>query len=624
MKLTPAKLNKIYNNNARMIADRHSKFTSCIEEKKYSVLVCHGSGCSSNCSHEIEQEFEKQIKEHKLTNVSVSPVGCFGLCQSGPICVVYPDGALYYRLKKENVKDIVEQHLMKQEIPKNLAVKTMFYDKGFVPISQSGFFRLQKRIVLRNSAISNPEKIDEYIGSKGYIALAKVLKMKPKDVIEEIKKSQLRGRGGAGFPTGLKWETAFKQKSNIKYVICNADEGDPGAFMNRSLVESDPFSILEGLTIAAYAIGASKGYIYIRHDYELAVARIKNAIKQATEYGLLGNNILGSKFSFDVEIKYGTGEFIGGEETALINVIEGKRCEPRITPPYPAQSGLWGKPTVANNVETLANISPIILNGWEWFASIGTEKSKGTKVLSIGGQVKYPGLVEVPFGTSILDILYVMGGGMIDGKQHKSLQTGGPSGGCIPAWKGDVVLDYEEFAKLGTTIGSGTLIPVGENSCIVDNCKFQLDFLVEESCGKCVPCRIGLKRIHEILTKMEEGRSNEQEVKVLEDLCKHMQVSCACALGQSAPTRVLSGLANFRDEFMAHARDKKCPAGVCKALFRYIIQQDKCKKCGLCAMKCPVKAIDGDRNKGFEINQAKCLKCGLCARNCNFKAIKKD
>ena len=624
MKLTPKSLKRIYDKYSRMIADRHSKFTSIFEDKQYSVLVCHASGCSSNCSHDIDKEFQKQVTSHKLKNVTVHQVGCFGLCQAGPVVVIYPDGAVYHHVTKEDVKEIVENHLMKNEISKKLAPKTMFYDKKFVPYASTQFVQLQKRIALRNASITNPESIEEYIGSKGYFALAKALKMKPIAVVEEIKKSQLRGRGGAGFPTGVKWETAYKTKSDVKYVIANGDEGDPGAFMNRSLMESDPHSIIEGLIIAGYAIGAKQGYIYTRRDYEVAVKRLQSAIDQAYDFGLLGKNILGSKFSFDLKIKFGTGEFIAGEETSLINILEGKRGEPRCTPPYPAVSGLWNKPTVVNNVETLANICPIILKGADWFASIGTEKSKGTKILSLGGQVKYPGLVEVPFGTTVHDILYKMGGGMIDGKHHKSLQTGGPSGGCIPGWKDDTILDYEEFAKIGTTIGSGTLIPVGENSCIVDNCKFQLDFLVEESCGKCVPCRIGLKRIHEILTKMEEGRSNEQEVKVLEDLCKHMQVSCACALGQSAPTRVLSGLANFRDEFMAHARDKKCPAGVCKALFRYIIQQDKCKKCGLCAMKCPVKAIDGDRNKGFEINQAKCLKCGLCARNCNFKAIKKD
>ena len=532
MKLNTSELNIIYKQYARIIADRHSKYTSCIEDKYYSVLVCHASGCSSNCSHQIEAEFEKQIEQHKLKNVTVSPVGCFGLCQSGPIVVVYPDGALYHHVKVEEVKDIVEHHLMKQEIPNNLAAKTMFYNKKFVPISQSGFFRLQKRIVLRNSAIANPEKIGEYIGSKGFFALDKALKMQPKEVIDEIKKSQLRGRGGAGFPTGLKWETAFNAESDVKYVICNGDEGDPGAFMNRSLMESDPFSIIEGLTIAAYAIGAKQGYIYVRPDYELAVKRLKNAIDQAHQFGLLGTNILDTPFSFDIEIKYGTGEFIAGEETAIINVLEGKRAEPRITPPYPATKGLWNKPTVVNNVETLANISPIILNGAEWFASIGTEKSKGTKILSLGGQIKYPGLIEVPFGTSIHDILYEMGGGMLDGKKHKSLQTGGPSGGCIPGWKDDAILDYDEFEKLGTTIGSGTLLPITESSCVIDNCKFQIDFLLEESCGKCVPCRIGLKRIHEILTRMEQGKSNEGEIETLELLCKHMQKSCACALGQ--------------------------------------------------------------------------------------------
>ena len=624
MKLNSKALKKIYSEYARKIADRHSKFTSIIEDKQYSVLVCHASGCSSNSSHQIEKEFQKQVKEHKLNNVIISPVGCFGLCQAGPIVVVYPDGALYHHVQIKDVKEIVENHLMKNEISSKLAPKTMFYNKKFVPYAQTGFVRLQKRIALRNASIINPEKIEAYIGSKGYFALEKVLKMKQKDVIEVIKKSQLRGRGGAGFPTGIKWETAFKADSDIKYVIANGDEGDPGAYMNRSLMESDPFSIIEGLTIAAYAIGAKQGYIYTRHDYKVAVKRLQNAINQAKKFGLLGKNILGSKFNFNIEIKYGTGEFIGGEETALINILEGKRGEPRSTPPYPAVSGLWNKPTVVNNVETLANISPIILNGAEWFANIGTEKSKGTKILSLGGQVKYPGLIEVPFGTTVHDIIYEMGGGMIDGQHHKSLQTGGPSGGCIPASKENAKLDYDEFTKLGTTIGSGTLIPVNEHSCIVDNCKFQLDFLVEESCGRCVPCRVGVKRIHEILTRMEEGKSNEGEVQVLEDLCKYVKQASACALGQSAPTRVLSGLENFRDEFIAHARDKKCQAGVCKALFKYVIIPERCKKCGLCKMKCPVQAITGDKEKGYTINQTKCVKCGLCAKNCNFKAIKKE
>lgn len=589
------------------------------------VLVCGGTGCTSSNSEKIRNEMQAQLTSNNLQNeVKVVKTGCFGLCAQGPIVVVYPEGAMYTRVKVEDVKEIVEEHLLKGRIVKRLLAG----DKEHTDITKSlegvDFFKRQMRIALRNCGVINPENIDESIAYDGYRALAKVLTtMTPQQVIEQIKKSGLRGRGGGGFPTGLKWEFASKSQDSQKYVCCNADEGDPGAFMDRSVLEGDPHSVIEAMAIAGYAIGSNQGYIYVRAEYPIAVKRLNIAIKQAKEYGLLGENIFGTDFSFDLEIRLGAGAFVCGEETALMTSIEGHRGEPRPRPPFPAVKGLWQKPTILNNVETYANIPVIILKGAEWFASIGTEKSKGTKVFAVGGKINNTGLVEIPMGTTLREVIYDIGGGIPNGKKFKAAQTGGPSGGCIPASHIDTPIDYDSLIQLGSMMGSGGLIVMDEDNCMVDIAKFFLEFTVDESCGKCPPCRIGTKRMLEILEKITQGKGEEGDIEKLETLAKNIKASALCGLGQTAPNPVLSTLRYFRDEYIAHVRDKRCPAGVCKAMTQYVINPEICKGCGLCSRICPTSSITGEKKQPYTINQSKCLKCGACMEKCPFKAISK-
>ena len=590
------------------------------------VLVCGGTGCTASDSVKIIEELEVRIKEFNLQEeVKVVKTGCFGLCAEGPIMVVYPEGAMYTMVKVEDVKEIVEEHLLKGRIVKRLLQGAKAEEDA--SIEESDFFKKQMRVALRNCGVINPENIDEYIAFDGYKALAKVLtEMKPEEVIETIKKSNLRGRGGGGFPTGLKWEFAARQESDQKYVCCNADEGDPGAFMDRSILEGDPHSVIEAMAIAGYAIGANQGYIYVRAEYPIAVNRLNIAIKAAKEYGLLGKNIFGTGFDFDLEISLGAGAFVCGEETALMTSIEGNRGEPRPRPPFPAVKGLWGKPTILNNVETYANIPQIILKGPEWFNSIGTEKSKGTKVFAIGGKINNTGLVEIPMGTTLREVVYEIGGGIPGGKKFKAAQTGGPSGGCIPAEHIDAPIDYDSLIQLGSMMGSGGLIVMDEDTCMVDIAKFFLEFTVDESCGKCPPCRIGTKRMYEILERIIDGKGEEEDIEKLEVLAKNIKASALCGLGQTAPNPVLSTLRYFRDEYIAHVRDKKCPAGVCKSMMKYVINNEICKSCGICAKQCPVSAISGDRKTQtpYVIDQEKCIKCGVCMEKCPFKAIFKN
>jgi NADP-reducing hydrogenase subunit HndC len=536
--------------------------------------------------------------------------------------VIYPEGATYSKVTVKDVPEIVEEHLVKGRIVKRM----LLGDKEARDVAKSlenvGFFSKQKRIALRNCGVINPENIDEYIAYDGYRALAKVLTgMKPQEVIDLIKKSGLRGRGGAGFPTGLKWQFAADAEGDQKYVCCNADEGDPGAFMDRSVLEGDPHTVLEAMTIAGYAIGANQGYIYVRAEYPIAVKRLNIAIEQAREYGLLGENIFGTAFSFDIDLRLGAGAFVCGEETALMTSIEGHRGEPRTRPPFPAVKGLFGKPTLLNNVETYANIPVIINKGPEWFTSIGTEKSKGTKVFAVGGKINNTGLVEIPMGTTLREVIYDIGGGIPNGKKFKAAQTGGPSGGCIPASHIDTPIDYDTLTALGSMMGSGGLIVMDEDNCMVDIAKFFLEFTVDESCGKCPPCRIGTKRMYEILEKITQGKGDESDIEKLEILADNIKKSALCGLGQTAPNPVLSTLQYFRDEYLAHVREKKCPAGVCKALVQYVIIEDKCKGCTLCAKKCPVGAISGELKKPHTIDISKCIKCGVCMESCKFKAI---
>jgi NADP-reducing hydrogenase subunit HndC len=591
------------------------------------VLVCGGTGCTASNSSKIIDELEVQIKEFKLQDeVKVVKTGCFGLCAEGPIMVVYPEGAMYTMVKVEDIKEIVEEHLLKGRIVKRL-IQGAKADDVDASIEESDFFKKQLRVALRNCGVINPENIDEYIAFDGYKALAKVLtEMKPEEVIETIKKSGLRGRGGGGFPTGLKWEFAARQENQQKYVCCNADEGDPGAFMDRSILEGDPHSLIEAMAIAGYAVGANQGYIYVRAEYPIAVNRLNIAIESAKEYGLLGKNIFDTGFDFDLEIRLGAGAFVCGEETALMTSIEGHRGEPRPRPPFPAVKGLWGKPTILNNVETYANIPQIILNGPEWFTSIGTEKSKGTKVFAIGGKINNTGLVEIPMGTTLREVVYEIGGGIPGGKEFKAAQTGGPSGGCIPASHIDTPIDYDSLIQLGSMMGSGGLIVMDEDTCMVDIAKFFLEFTVDESCGKCPPCRIGTKRMYEILERITDGKGEEGDIEKLEVLAKNIKASALCGLGQTAPNPVLSTLKYFRDEYVAHVRDKKCPAGVCKSMMKYVINNDICKSCGICAKQCPVSAISGDRKTQtpYVIDQEKCIKCGVCMEKCPFKAIFKN
>ncbi|MDQ2085470.1 NADH-quinone oxidoreductase subunit NuoF [Herbivorax sp. ANBcel31] len=589
------------------------------------VLVCGGTGCMASSSDKIIKELETQIKKCKIQDeVKVVLTGCFGLCAEGPIMVVYPEGAMYTMVKVEDIEEIVEEHLLKGRIVKRL-LQGEKNDDVEKSVEGADFFKKQLRVALRNCGVINPESIDEYIAFDGYKALGKVLtEMKPNDVIETIKSSGLRGRGGGGFPTGLKWSFAANQENDQKYVCCNADEGDPGAFMDRSILEGDPHCLIEAMAIAGYAIGANQGYIYVRAEYPIAVNRLKIAIEDSKKYGLLGKNIFETGFDFDLEIRLGAGAFVCGEETALMTSIEGFRGEPRPRPPFPAVKGLWQKPTILNNVETYANIPQIILKGADWFSGLGTEKSKGTKVFAIGGKINNTGLVEIPMGTTLRDVVYEIGGGIPGGKKFKAAQTGGPSGGCIPSSHIDTPIDYDSLIQLGSMMGSGGLIVMDEDTCMVDIAKFFLEFTVDESCGKCPPCRIGTKRMYEILERITGGKGEEGDIKKLEVLAKNIKASALCGLGQTAPNPVLSTLQYFKDEYMAHVEDKKCPAGVCKSMMQYVINDDTCKNCGICAKQCPVDAISGDKKIPYVIDQDKCIKCGVCMDKCPFKAIFKN
>ncbi|MDI3477732.1 MAG: NADP-reducing hydrogenase subunit HndC [Thermoanaerobacterium sp.] len=589
------------------------------------VMVCGGTGCTSSNSDRIAKCFEEEIANKGLDKeIQVVRTGCFGLCELGPVVVVYPEGVFYSRVKEEYVPEIVEEHLLKGRIVKKYLYGESVTEEGIKPLEETGFFKKQQRVALRNCGLINPEDIKEAIAFDGYKALAKVLtEMTPEEVISEIKKSGLRGRGGGGFPTGVKWEFAYNQKETPKYVVCNADEGDPGAFMDRSVLEGDPHSVLEAMAIAGYAIGANHGYIYVRAEYPLAVKRLQIAIDQAREYGLLGKNIFNTGFDFDIEIRLGAGAFVCGEETALLNSVMGKRGEPRPRPPFPAVKGVWEKPTIINNVETYANIPAIILKGAEWFSSIGTEKSKGTKVFALGGKINNTGLVEIPMGTTLREIIFEIGGGIPNGKKFKAAQTGGPSGGCIPAEHLDTPIDYDSLLSIGSMMGSGGLIVMDEDNCMVDIAKFFLEFTVDESCGKCSPCRIGTRRMLELLNKITSGKGEEGDIEKLETLANSIKASSLCGLGQTAPNPVLSTLRYFRDEYEAHIKEKRCPAGVCQALLRFRIDPEKCKGCGICAKNCPTNAISGKIKQPHVIDQNKCIKCGTCMDKCPFDAIYK-
>ena len=602
------------------------------------VLICGGTGCTSSGSKSIQKAFDDALAANGLTEeVKIVQTGCFGLCALGPVVIVHPDGTFYSQVKPEDVEEIVSEHLLKGRVVERLVYNdtgdATHIEPEHASLNDTAFYRAQKRVALRNCGVINPENIEEYIAMDGYAALGKALtEMTPDGVIETILASGLRGRGGAGFPTGKKWELArnLVKDADQKFVACNADEGDPGAFMDRSVLEGDPHALIEAMAIAAYAIGANKGFVYVRAEYPIAVSRLGIAINQAREYGLLGKNIFGTDFEFDMEIRLGAGAFVCGEETALMTSIEGHRGEPRPRPPFPAVKGLFGKPTVLNNVETYANIPQIILKGADWFRSMGTEKSAGTKVFALGGNIKNTGLVEVPMGTTLRQIVEEIGGGIPNGKKFKAAQTGGPSGGCIPASHLDIEIDYDNLLAIGSMMGSGGLIVMDEDSCMVDIAKFFLEFTVDESCGKCTPCRVGTQRLLEMLNKITEGKGTLEDLDKMEELCYYIKKNALCGLGQTAPNPVLSTLRFFRDEYVAHIVDKKCPAGVCKKLLTFSIDKDKCIGCGMCARQCPADAIvktdyiaPGKKLPAFEINTDKCVKCGACLGTCKFKAISK-
>lgn len=591
------------------------------------VLVCGGTGCTSSNSAAIIEALEKEIEAKGLSDeIKVIRTGCFGLCALGPIMIVYPEGCFYSQVQVEDVPEIVEEHLLKGRMVKRLLYdETVHSGDTIKSLNETNFYKKQKRVTLRNCGVIDPENIDEYIAYDGYQALAKCLmEYTPEQVIDIVKRSGLRGRGGGGFPTGRKWELAAMNKADQKYVVCNADEGDPGAFMDRSVLEGDPHCIVEAMAICGYAVGATEGYVYVRAEYPIAVRRLQKAIEDARAYGLLGKDLFGSGFDFDLHIRLGAGAFVCGEETALMTSIEGNRGEPRPRPPYPAVKGLFGKPTTENNVETFANIPQIILKGPEYFSSMGTEKSKGTKVFALGGKINNTGLVEIPMGTTLREIIEEIGGGIPNGKKFKAAQTGGPSGGCIPADLIDTPIDYDNLTAIGCMMGSGGLIVMDEDNCMVDIAKFFLDFTVDESCGKCSPCRIGTKRMREILEKITSGKGTLEDIDKLEELAHYIKENSLCGLGQTAPNPVLSTLKFFRDEYIAHVVDKRCPAGVCKALLNYYIDPDKCIGCGLCARACPVGAISGTIKSPHVIDVMKCIKCGACMDKCKkIKAISK-
>ena len=634
--MTVADLNKIKTEYEdlikvrKIIAEEGEKLAEKTGYRK-QILVCGGTGCTSSGSRKVIAALEDELKAQGVDKeVLVVKTGCFGLCALGPIMIVYPEGCFYSQVKPENMKRIVDEHIVGGNICKDLLYKeTVHEDGSIIPLSGTDFYKKQMRIALENCGVIDPENVKEYIATEGYQALYKVLfEMTPDDVIQIMLDSGLRGRGGGGFPTGRKWAFAKASKGDVKYVCCNADEGDPGAFMDRSILEGDPHAVLEAMTIAGYAIGAHQGYIYVRAEYPIAVERLKIAIAQAREYGFLGKDIFGSGFDFDIEIRLGAGAFVCGEETALMNSIEGHRGEPRPRPPFPAVKGLFGVPTILNNVETWSNIPKIIRRGAEWYASMGTETSKGTKVFALGGKITNVGLVEVPMGTTLREIIEEIGGGIPNGKKFKAAQTGGPSGGCIPAQYIDTPIDYENLMKLGSMMGSGGLIVMDEDTCMVDISKFYLNFTVDESCGKCTPCRVGTRRLLQYLEKITDGKGDMKDLENIEDLANHMKSSSLCALGQSAPNPILSTIQYFKDEYVDHIQNKHCTAGVCKSLVSFEIIKDKCIGCGLCARNCPVSAISktdyiapGKKLPAHEIDKAKCIKCGVCESNCKFSAI---
>ena len=627
--MTLEELNKIKKEHEELVMVRKvvkEKGEELAKHTKYrkQVLVCGGTGCTSSGSKKVIAALEAALKENGIEDeILVVKTGCFGLCSLGPIMIVYPEGSFYSQATPEGVARIVKEHLKEGNVVKELLYKETVHEDGSItPLSETNFYKKQMRIALRNCGVIDPENIEEYIALDGYQALYKALtSMTPDEVIKEVLDSGLRGRGGGGFPTGRKWMFAKASPGEVKYVACNADEGDPGAFMDRSILEGDPQCIIEAMAIAGYAIGAHHGFVYVRAEYPIAVQRLSIAIEQAKKYGFLGKNILGTGFDFDLEIRLGAGAFVCGEETALMTSIEGNRGEPRPRPPFPAVKGLFGKPTVLNNVETYANIAQIIYKGSEWYSSIGTETSRGTKVFALGGKITNVGLVEIPMGTTLREIIEEIGGGIPNGKKFKAAQTGGPSGGCIPAEHIDTPIDYDSLLAIGSMMGSGGMIILDEDTCMVDIAKFYLEFTVDESCGKCTPCRVGTRKLLNYLDKITKGNGTMKDLEDIDELAQHMQKSSLCALGQTAPNPILSTLKFFKDEYIAHIQDKTCPAGVCKSLIRYEIIADKCKGCTLCARNCPVKAISGTVKQPHVIDSEKCIKCGLCMNNCKFGAI---